>query len=95
VSDLVLLGKGMHESKGNSNLVITLTSEARIGQPVTDKEGKTIGKIFDIFGPVEAPYASIKLNEGVELGKVDGKPVFLGRAPPIKKRRDKKRRSSR
>ncbi len=95
MSDRILLGKGMHQSKGNNNLVITLSGEARIGQPVTDKDGRAIGKIFDIFGPVEAPYASIKLNEGVELGKVDGKPVFLGRAPPKKKGRDKKRRRSR
>ena len=93
--DKILIGKGMHQSKGNNNLIITLSSEARIGQPVTDKDGKTIGKVFDIFGPEEAPYASIRLNEGVELGKVDGKPVFLGRAPPKKKKRDKKRRRSR
>ena len=92
MSDKILLGKGMHQSKGNNNLIITLSGEARIGQPVSDKDGRTIGTVFDIFGPVEAPYASIKLNEGIELGKVDGKPVFLGRAPP--KKRDKKRRRS-
>ena len=95
MSDRIFLGKGMHQSKGNKNLIITLSGEARIGQPVSDNDGRTIGRVFDIFGPVEAPYASIKLNEGVELGKVDGKPVFLGRAPPKKKKRDKKRRRSR
>lgn len=95
MSDKILLGKGMHQSKGNNNLIITLSTEARIGQPVTDKEGKNIGRIFDIFGPVEAPYASIKLNEGIEVGRADGKPVFLGRTPPKKKRRDKRRRKSR
>ena len=95
MSDKILLGKGMHQSKGNQNLIITLTADARIGQPVSDKDGKPIGKIFDIFGPVEAPYASIKLNEGLQLGKIADKPVFLGRVPPKKKRRDKKRRRSR
>ena len=89
--DRILLGKGMHQSKGNNNLIITLSGEARIGQPVSDKDGKPIGKIFDIFGPVDAPFASIKLNEGVQLGKIAEKLVFLGRDPP-KKRRDKKRR---
>jgi rRNA processing protein Gar1 len=92
---LVLLGKGMHQSKGNNNLIITLLMEARIGQPVTDKDGKIIGKIFDVFGPIEAPYASVKLNDGVSLGKVNGKKFFLGRTPPKGKRRDKKRRSLR
>lgn len=95
MSDLVLLGKGMHQSKGNNNLIITLLTEARIGQPVTLNDGKTIGKIFDIFGPIDAPYASVKLNDGVNLGKVNGKQLFLGRTPSKGKRRDKKRRRSR
>ena len=95
MSDKILLGRGMHQSKGNKNLIITLSGEARIGQAVSDKDGKPLGKIFDIFGPIEAPFASIKLNDGVQLGKVAEKPVFLGREPPKKKRRDKKRRRSR
>ena len=70
MSDKILLGKGMHQSKGNKNLIITLTADARIGQPV-------------------------KLDEGVQLGKIAEKPVFLGWAPPKKRRRDKKRRRSR
>jgi len=99
MSDRILLGRGMHQSKGNNNLIITLSADVRIGQPVSDKDGKPIGKIFDIFGPIGAPYASIKLDEGIQLGKVAEKPVFLGRDPPKKrrdkKRRDKKRRRSR
>jgi rRNA processing protein Gar1 len=27
---------------------------------VTDSKGKTIGTIFDIFGPIKSPYVSIK-----------------------------------
>ena len=90
----VLIGKGIHHSKSNNNLIITLQAEARIGQTVVDVAGKTIGKIFDIFGPVETPYASIKLND-VELGKVEGKPLFLGLNTPKKKKRRKKDRRSR
>ena len=89
MSDKILLGKGMHQSKGNKNLIITLTADARIGQPVAEKAGKPIGTIFDIFGPIEAPYASIKLDEGVQLGKIAEKPVFLGWAPPKKRRRSR------
>jgi rRNA processing protein Gar1 len=95
MSNKVLLGKCMHQSKGNNNLIITLTADARIGQPVADNNGKQIGKIFDIFGPVNAPFASIKLNEGIQLGKIADKPVFLGRVPSKKKRRTKKRRRTR
>lgn len=95
MSSNILLGKGMHQSKGNKNLIITLEADARIGLTVTDMDGKYLGNIFDIFGPVETPYASIKLNPGVDLGKVDGKPIFLGKPPEKKKRRDKKNRRSR
>ena len=91
-----LIGKGMHQSKGNNNLIITLEAETRIGQPVTDKNGKAIGKVFDVFGPIEAPYASIKLFEGVDIGKPEGKPVFLSDKPDKrKKRRERKQRKSR
>lgn len=91
-----LIGKGMHQSKGNNNLIITLETETRIGVPVTDKKGKAIGKIFDVFGPVEAPYASIRLFEGVDIGKPEGKPVFLSDKPDKrKKRRARKKRRSR
>ena len=95
MSDKIILGKGMHQSKGNRNLIITLQADARIGQPVTDRDGKYIGGVFDIFGPVGTPYASVKLNPGVDLGKAEGKPVFLGDIPDRKRRRDKKNRRSR
>ncbi len=94
-----LIGKGMHQSKGNNNLIITLETETRIGQPVSDKNGTIIGKIFDVFGPVTAPYASIKLDDGVDIGKPEGKPVYLAERsekPDKRKiRRDRKRRKSR
>ena len=91
MSEKTVLGKALHESKGSKNLIITLQADTRIGQPVSDKNGKMIGKVFDIFGPVETPYASIRLNDGVELGKIENKPVFLGRAPEKKKRRKQRR----
>ncbi|MCW4012315.1 MAG: Gar1/Naf1 family protein [Candidatus Bathyarchaeota archaeon] len=94
--DMKLIGKGMHQSKGNNNLIITLESETRIGQPISDKNGKVIGKIFDVFGSIEAPYASIKLFDGVDIGKPEGKPVFLSDKPDKRdKRRERKRRKSR
>ena len=92
MSGNIILGKGMHQSRGNSNLIITLEADARIGLSVTDKDGKYLGKIFDIFGPVETPYASIKLNEGIELGKIEGKLIFLGKPPAKKKRKTKKKK---
>lgn len=93
----ILVGKGMHISKGNGHLVITLEAETRIGQDIADKDGNPMGRIFDVFGPISAPYASIKLIEGYPMGKPAGKPVFLGERPkkPYDKRKRRRARKSR
>ena len=96
MSNKIMLGKGIHQSKSSKNIIITLNTDANIGQSVVDKDGEPIGKIFDIFGPVDLPFASIKLNEGIHLGKVSEKPFFLSKIISRKrKRRDKKHRRSR
>jgi rRNA processing protein Gar1 len=94
----ILIGKGMHISKGNGHLIITLEAETIIGQDIADKDGNPMGRIFDVFGPVGNPFASIKLIEGYPMGNPAGKPVFLGERPKKpydkrKKRRDRKRKS--
>lgn len=95
MSSKVLIGKVKHQSKSNKNLITTLQVETKIGQTVVDKDGKPIGKIFDIFGPIMTPYASIKLINDAEVGKVEGKPLFLRPALIKKKKRRKKDRRSR
>jgi RNA-binding protein len=92
VAKKIFIGTGMHQSNSSGNLIMKLEKEARIGQQVADKSGKNIGEIFDVFGPVESPYASVKLRDDVELGKIPGKSVFLGERKYSKKRRRKKRR---
>ncbi len=92
-----LIGKGLHVSKGNGNLVVLLESETRIGMDIADKDGNPMGKIFDVFGPIDAPYASIRLIEGYPMGDPSGKPVFKGERPKRKfdkrrQRRDRKKR---
>jgi rRNA processing protein Gar1 len=91
----IILGKILHQSKSNHNLIITLTENAKIGDRVIGEEGKNIGRIFDIFGPVIAPYASIKLDDGVVLGKFESKQVFLGRKSSKKRQRSKRRKRPR
>jgi len=87
-----LIGKGLHLSKGNGNLIVLLESETRIGMDIADKDENPMGKIFDVFGPIDAPYASIKLIEGYPMGDPSGKPVFKGERP---KRQFDKRRNRR
>jgi len=93
-----VIGRGIHVSKGNGNLIVSLEVETRIGMDIADKEGRLMGKVFDVFGPVGAPYASIKLIEGYPVGNPNGKPVFKGERPKRqydkrRNRRDRKRRA--
>jgi len=92
-----LIGKGLHVSKGNGNLIVLLESETRIGMDIADKDGNPMGKIFDVFGPIDAPYASIRLIEGYPMGDPRGTPVFKGERPKRqydkrRNRRDRKKR---
>lgn len=83
------LGEVLHRSK-TGKLIVRLHAEARIGQPVLDRRGKRVGSVFDIFGPVTAPYASIRLND--ETSQPDE--LYLGdraeRGPRPKRRRQKR-----
>jgi RNA-binding protein len=54
------IGKVMHISKSSGNLILKSNRNAKIGETVTDSKGKRIGVIFDLFGPVNDPYVSVK-----------------------------------
>lgn len=41
-------------------------SALKIGQTIVTKNLTKIGRVFDIFGPVNHPFVSIQLNPGVE-----------------------------
>jgi rRNA processing protein Gar1 len=88
------LGETLHVSSSSRNVIVRLESETRIGEPVMDSKGRRIGEVFDIFGPVDSPYASVKLKGDsseasvtqLYLGEDDGK---------AKKKRTPKTRSRR
>ena len=44
----------------NGTIVVKARNVPRIGAVVVDENLKTIGKIFDIFGPIVSPYVTIK-----------------------------------
>ena len=81
-------GELFHSTK-TGRPVYTLKTEARIGQPVLDNKGKRVGEVFDIFGPVTAPYASVRLRDGVTEPPRD---IYLGERA---ERRPQKRRRQR
>lgn len=85
-----ILGEAMHRSQSSKNLIIRLKTEARIGDPVLDSKGRFYGTIFDIFGPVDAPFASVRLHD--DSMTLEGKELYLGEKKPRRGMRRKPRR---
>jgi rRNA processing protein Gar1 len=54
------IGKVMHISRSSGNLILESSRNSKIGETVTDSKGKRVGVVFDVFGPVDSPYASVR-----------------------------------
>lgn len=46
----------------NGNIIVKIENLPKIGDKVVDENLNIVGEIFDIFGPVSAPYAAVKLK---------------------------------
>ena len=53
----------------SKNIIVKTEKPPKIGTEVVDENLKVVGKIFDIIGPVVAPYAVVKptVSEPIEL----------------------------
>ncbi len=71
---MLQVGIILHRAK-SGRLIIRLTREIRTGAVVLDDQGKRLGKVVELIGPVRAPYASVSLLTS-RLGK-SGDPAFL------------------
>lgn len=61
VASLLRLGKILHYSSSRSLIVkCEETRFVRLGTKVCDSKLKEIGKVQDFFGPIDAPYLSIR-----------------------------------
>ncbi|MBS7616488.1 H/ACA RNA-protein complex protein Gar1 [Candidatus Bathyarchaeota archaeon] len=56
---MIRLGQVLHISSAK-NIIVKVENTPKIGETVIDENLKTIGEVFDIFGPVTSPYASVK-----------------------------------
>jgi len=54
------VGSVLHISHSSGNLILKSKTNVTIGESVRDNKGKRVGTIFDIFGPINDPYISIK-----------------------------------
>jgi RNA-binding protein len=58
------------------NLIVKAENPPKMGFEVVDENLNVVGKVFDIIGPVSAPYAVIKPTVR-EPDKLVNKPVYL------------------
>jgi RNA-binding protein len=58
------------------NMVVKVENPPKIGFEVVDENLNVVGRVFDIIGPVSAPYAIIKTDTR-EPEKLVNKPVYL------------------
>ncbi len=56
---MIRLGLALHISS-NRNIIVKIEKTPKIGETVVDENLNTVGEVFDIFGPVSAPYAAVK-----------------------------------
>ena len=70
------VGTILHQAK-SGRLIVRLSKEVRPGAFLLDGDGKKLGKIIELIGPVRSPYASVAVVSS-RLGKY-GDPAFLER----------------
>ena len=60
----------------SKNMIVKTEKAPKIGFEVVDENLNVVGKVFDIIGPVSAPYAVVKPTIR-EPAKLLNKPVYL------------------
>ena len=60
----------------SKNMIVKTEKAPKIGSEVVDENLNVIGRVFDIIGPVSAPYAVVKPTVR-EPAKLVNKPVYL------------------
>ena len=55
------MGQVLHVST-TKNIILKAENIPHIGNQVTDEKLKQIGTVFDVFGPISAPYVAVKPN---------------------------------
>ncbi len=60
----------------SGNAIVKTENPPKLGSEVVDENLNSVGKVFDIIGPVSAPYAVIKPTVR-EPAKLLNRPVYL------------------
>ena len=60
----------------SKNIIVKTEKVPKVGSEVVDENLKVVGRIFDVIGPVSAPYAVVKPTV-IEPAKLVNKAVYL------------------
>ncbi len=78
------LGKVLHVSRRGA-LILRTKNTPPIGAEVVDINVKTVGTIYDVFGPVKEPYVSVRPQKGIDPSSVVGQILYMYRQAVRKK----------
>ncbi|MGB9714595.1 MAG: H/ACA ribonucleoprotein complex subunit GAR1 [Candidatus Bathyarchaeales archaeon] len=76
------LGRVLHITPSR-NIIVKIENLPKIGENVVDENLKTVGKVFDILGPVSTPYAAVKPATR-EIEKLVNKILYV--SPPQRRK---------
>ncbi|MGQ9624594.1 MAG: H/ACA ribonucleoprotein complex subunit GAR1 [Candidatus Bathycorpusculaceae bacterium] len=78
------LGRVLHITPSR-NIIVRIENLPKIGENVVDENLKSIGKVFDILGPISSPYAAVKPTIQ-EIERLTDKVLYVS---PFPRRREK------
>ena len=61
---------------GEGRFVVKAVTVPEMNEAVFDSEGKKMGIVKRIFGPIEGPYVTVNADENVRLTEITGKKVY-------------------
>jgi RNA-binding protein len=80
------LGTALHAVQNkliiqSEQIVESETNIPRTNSWVVDQKRTRVGKVFDIFGPINHPYIIVRPNRGVDAAAHVGKKLYIDEAP--------------
>ncbi|MDG6928937.1 MAG: hypothetical protein JRN39_03640 [Nitrososphaerota archaeon] len=66
----------------SGRLIARLTSQTKAGQMLVDADGRAVGRVTELFGPVKSPYASLRPVTDRRGGTPGGKVYVKHEAKP-------------
>jgi len=70
------LGKVLHVSS-SGNLIVHADIAPEIGSKIVDEKLKEVGSVYDVIGPVDHPYVTVRPVEKSEAEKYVGKTLYI------------------